>query len=395
MLRDTGASVRIFNLAKGLVSLGNNVELLLPSFAETCDRVQGITVRNLKGFLPRKFLKLISKLIGISRPTTLLFYDPAFIQRVCRIIQKSDVVQFEQQPAGALLIPITAKILKRPVVVDCHDTFQALRVENTRLLRKFLEKTIYKFASVILTVSEKEKLGLVSLGVNKDRIKVTPNGVDTKAFFQSVHASEIFARCKLTDSPVIVFVGNMEYLPNKEAVRLIALKLAPKVKKCVKDVKFLVVGRIDGPTYENLTYTGVVDNVARILANSDVAIAPLIHGSGSRLKILEYFCQGLPVVSTTVGVEGLDVENGVHAIIEDDMDVFSAKLIYLLKNKDLSNQLGRAARELVVSKYDWSKITCYLNGVLRGTASEFFSGTSDKLKKSRVLSLSISGEHGG
>jgi glycosyltransferase involved in cell wall biosynthesis len=372
MQKETGASVRIYNLSKGLAGLGNQVELILPKYAESCERIDGITVHSYRGFFPRKLLKLISKFLGVLRPTSLFFYDPIFIEKASQTIRKSDLVQFEQQSAGLLLIPIVAKIFRKPVVIDCHDTFQALRVKNTSLMRKTfesaIEKTIYRFASIIIVVSEKEKQFLCSFGIDQDCIEVIPNGVDTKAFSPSQNG-KVRLRYGLTGYRIVAFVGNMEYLPNQEAVRLIALKIAPAVTKVVKNAKFLVIGRISGITYSNLTFTGTVDSVAPILAASEVAIAPLLHGSGTRLKILEYLSCGLPVVSTTVGAEGLNVENGVHVIIEDDLNLFASKLTELLTDTQLSARLGQSARELVVEKYDWSNIASDLNKVFQSLGS--------------------------
>jgi len=107
---------------------------------------------------------------------------------------------------------------------------------------------------------------------------------------------------------------------------------------------------------KTLTFSGVVENVAELLNASDIAIAPLLHGSGTRLKILEYFSCGLPVVSTTVGVEGLDIKSQVNVLIEDDMNEFALKVTKLLKDRALSMRLGKAARELVLNKYDWKNI---------------------------------------
>jgi glycosyltransferase involved in cell wall biosynthesis len=373
MQRDTGASVRIYNLSKQLADLGNHVELIIPKYVESCERIDGITVRSYKGFLPKTLLKLISKILGVIRPTTLFFYDPLFILKASQIIRKSDVVQFEQQSSGLLLIPIVAKVFRKPVVIDCHDTFQALRVKNRNFLRTTfetsIEKIIYRFASAILVVSEKEKQFLCSLGMDKDRIQVIPNGVDTKAFSPSQNAEEIRLRYGLIGHRVVVFVGNMEYTPNQEAVRLIALKIAPEVTKVVKDAKFLVVGRIAGTTYPNLIFTGTVDSVPPILAASDVAVAPLFNGSGTRLKILEYLSCGLPVVSTKLGSEGLKVKNGVHLIIEDDLDVFTSKLIELLNDKQLATQLGKSGRKIAVDEYDWRSIASALNRVFQNLES--------------------------
>lgn len=363
MLKDTGASVRIYNLSKGLASLGYDVELVLPKNQESYEYIDGVKVHELSGFIPKKLMEAIGRLMGVDRATTLFFYDLFFIHKVSKIISKSNIVQFEQQSAGALLVPIAAKILKKPVVIDCHDIFQALRVKNTNVQRRifetFFEKMVYKLADLILAVSGKEKHFLLSRGIGKDKIEVIPNGVDTRAFQGSKADSGVRKKYGLTGHQVVVFVGNMEYPPNQEAVNLIAQKIAPKVQRSVEDVKFIVVGRNKGIIYPNLIFTGVVDDLAEVLVASDVAIAPLLNGSGTRLKILEYFSCSLPVVSTQIGVEGLDVINGVHVLVEDNMDEFASKIVDLLNDRNLSKQLGNAAREMVINKYDWANmVTC-------------------------------------
>lgn len=379
MLKDTGPSIRIYHLAKGLASLGHEVHVIIPKDRVTHEYVDGIVVHGLKGFFPKVVLRVFCRLLGVSRFTSLFFYDMLFISRVSRIIRESDVVQMEQQSAGGLLIPIITRVLKRPLVVDCHDVFQALRVKHTSIVRKiletFLEKMAYKYADVIVTVSERERDCLISYGIGQRNIEVIPNGVDTEAFNNLLDVAHVQARYGLENLNTILFVGNMEYPPNQEAVQVIASEIAPKVQKEINGTKFLIVGRTPAKMdLPSLAFTGVVENVAELLVASDVAIAPLFHGSGTRLKILEYFSCGLPVVSTTVGVEGLHVENGVNVLIEDDMAEFAIEVTKLLKDKALSTRLGKAARELVVNRYDWKKIAKQLNTVYHS----LLSGTNNK-----------------
>ena len=370
MLKDTGPSIRIYNLAKGLASLGHEVHVIIPNDKMACEYVDGVVVHGIRGFFPKVSLEIFCRLIGVSRLTSLLFYDLWFISRAIRIIRESDAVQIEQKSAGGLLIPIITRILKKPLVVDCHDIFQALRIKHTsvirRILETFLEKMAYKYADLILTVSDREKELLISYGINKGHIEVIPNGVDTEAFNHLLGVTPVQDLYGLRNFYTVIFVGNMGYLPNQEAVQLIASEIAPKIQKVIDNTKFLMVGRTSiKMELPNLTFTGVVENVAELLTASDVAIAPLLHGSGTRLKILEYFSCSLPVVSTTVGVEGLEVENGVHALIEDDMDEFAIKVTELLRNKALSTRLGKAARELAVNRYDWKRIARQLDIVYK------------------------------
>ena len=106
-----------------------------------------------------------------------------------------------------------------------------------------------------------------------------------------------------------------------------------------------------------LLFTGFVDNLPEILNISEVAVAPLLHGSGTRLKILEYFSCGLPVVSTSIGAEGLNVQDGVNIFIEDDAQSFAYRIIELLNDANLAARMGKAGRKIVTSTYDWKRIT--------------------------------------
>jgi glycosyltransferase involved in cell wall biosynthesis len=162
----------------------------------------------------------------------------------------------------------------------------------------------------------------------------------------------------------------LDYPPNREAVNLLSSKIATRVLDQVKNVKFLVVGKTrDKLQLPGLTFTGFVDNVSDILCISDVAVAPLFQGSGTRLKILEYFSCGLPVVSTSVGAEGIDCKDGVNIFIEDDLERFASRIIELLGNKKLSSNIGKAGRELATTTYDWRNIAKELESYLHKVLS--------------------------
>jgi glycosyltransferase involved in cell wall biosynthesis len=364
--RDTGYSVRIYNLAKGLAELGNEVHVIIPGLTNNIEKMEQFFVHKFNGLLPKNLLRFIAKLLGIAKPTTLFFYDPLFAFKIRNLIRGANIVQIEQQTAGGLLVPLVVKIWKKPIVVDCHDVFQALRVKHTFKIRQFLETFIeiltYRHANLILIVSEKEKKILTFYGITEEKIKVTPNGVDIERFTNlTTKLANVKRKYGLEKYRVVVFVGNMEYSPNREAVELIATKIAPMVCKEVDNIKFLIVGRcLEKIKSPNLIFTGVVEDLAELLTISDVAIAPLFQGSGTRLKILEYLACGLPVVSTTKGVEGLGFKNGVSLIIEDDLNEFAKDIVKVLNNPDLAEELGGNAKKSVID-YDWKKISAQLH----------------------------------
>jgi glycosyltransferase involved in cell wall biosynthesis len=370
LLKNTGASIRIYYLAKSLAELGHEVHIVIPGCKKTFEWTDKVIVHGIGGFLPHVLLRFVSRLVGVSKAASLFLYDLSFILRSRHVILSSDVIQTEGGVSSALITLFVKKIFHKPIIVDCHDIFQALRIKCQSTLRKilevFLEKITYKHAELMLTVSEKDKEFLIECGICQDRIIVIPNGVETEAFTPSLNVAEIRTRVNLKDFYKVIFVGNMEYLPNQEAADIIISRIAPKVLSQIKKVKFLLVGRVPPKILTNpsaVIFTGVVDDVAEYLGASDIAIAPLLQGSGTRLKILEYFSCGLPVVSTSIGAEGLDVENGVNILIEDNIDKLAIKITDLLMNKELRAKLGTAARELAIKKYDWRIIGKQLDAV--------------------------------
>jgi len=363
---DTGYSVRIYNLAKNLAKLGNKVFLIIPGFNTGIKKINGITVYTIKGFFPLWILRFLSRALGITKKLSLYFYDPIFILRAREIIQKCDIIQIEQQSTGVFLAIMANKIWRKVVVADCHDVLQAIRVKHTNALRRtlelFCENIFYKFVNLILTVSEEEKRLLIFYGLKEAKIRVIPNGTDIIYLDDEKRTESIFQIKKkygLDGCRVVVFVGNMEYLPNLEAVKLIAFTIAPAVMKKVPNVKFLVIGRVPEKikiNMPNLIFTGKVDRVTDFLLASDVAIAPLLRGSGTRLKILEYFSCALPVVSTSIGVSGLNIRNSLHALITDDINEFSRMIIKLLENRELALRLGKTAKQFAIMNYNWKTI---------------------------------------
>jgi len=355
-------------LANVLTNFGNEIHIIIPGQKGLFRWSNGLWVHRIDGFSPARVLKSLSVFFGVLRSTSLYFYDFLFILRTLRIMLKCHLVQIEQPWAGGLLIPFLIKISRKPFIVDAHDAFQSLKTKRVwlrKILEVFLERVAYRYANIILTVSEKEKMFLIEYGVPEHKIAVIPNGVDTEVFTPKSKESNI--RKDFPEGFKVLFVGNMEYWPNQEASKLIELQIAPKILARINEVIFFMVGRgsaeLGLSSSSNILFTGRVDDVRNYLNSSDVAIAPLLNGSGTRLKILEYFSCALPVVSTTVGVEGLDVKDGVNVLIEDNMDEFTNKVIELLKDRALRERLGKAARELVVSKYDWREIGKRLNNI--------------------------------
>ena len=156
---------------------------------------------------------------------------------------------------------------------------------------------------------------------------------------------------------IILFSGSRHF-PNEEAVHKI-IDFSEKFKNR-KDIIFLVVGTVgslfrDKNKYPNIIFTGYVDDVTKYFQIADIAINPMMSGSGTNIKMLEYMASGLPIVTTKIGARGLDLKHGKHVIISE-IDEFPEWIKTLLEDEDLRDKLSINGRKLVEEKYDWKKI---------------------------------------
>jgi sugar transferase (PEP-CTERM/EpsH1 system associated) len=207
-------------------------------------------------------------------------------------------------------------------------------------------------AQGVLVTSEREALLLKSL-LPDSVVAVVPNGVDSEVFQQIDQEQEFPDR--------IIFTGSMDYYPNVDAVLYFARECWPLIRLKVPAATWQIVGRDPLPAVWDLaklpgiSVTGSVPDVTPYLAAAAVAIAPLLIGSGTRLKILEAFAMGKAVVSTSLGCEGLTVVAGQHLIVADQPEVFAQAVVDLLQNPGQRMALGSAGRVLAASEYSWKR----------------------------------------
>jgi sugar transferase (PEP-CTERM/EpsH1 system associated) len=204
-------------------------------------------------------------------------------------------------------------------------------------------------AQGVLVTSEREALVLKPL-LPDSMIAVVPNGVDTESFRRTNQEQQLADR--------IIFTGSMDYYPNIDAVLYFARECWPLIRLKVPTATWQIVGRNPPPAVLNLaqlpgiSVTGSVPDVKPYLAAATVAIAPLLIGSGTRLKILEALAMGKAMVSTSLGCEGLSVISGEHLIVADQPEMFAQAVVDLLQNTEQRVSLGRAGRELAET-YSW------------------------------------------
>jgi glycosyltransferase involved in cell wall biosynthesis len=162
-----------------------------------------------------------------------------------------------------------------------------------------------------------------------------------------------------SEEDVIVFSGNLEYHPNVSAVRYFREEIWPDLRTQWPGLRWRLVGKnpqgvariVSGDP--RIELSGPVDDAILELARAKVAIVPLLAGSGTRVKIIEAWAAGVPVVSTSLGAEGLPAQAGVHLLLADDAAGFRDAVSSLLASPALRDGIGRAGRYLFECEFTW------------------------------------------
>jgi glycosyltransferase involved in cell wall biosynthesis len=227
-----------------------------------------------------------------------------------------------------------------------------------------------------LTVSERdaEQLRRVASGA---RVTVIENGVDINYYSEEnlTRAHDVWRAAghgerDAGETPPrrrVVFVGSMDYHANVDAVVHFAQQMWPEIRRRRPELVFTVVGRNPAPEVERLgalpgvEVTGTVPDVRPFYREAVAQIVPLRVGGGSRLKILEAMAARVPVISTTLGAEGLHVKHNVNILLADDAHAMSDALDALAADETLREGIIRGAGELVRKQYDWSALGAALS----------------------------------
>lgn len=191
-----------------------------------------------------------------------------------------------------------------------------------------------------------------------------PTGVDT-GFFRPPSPRH-------PEPGVIGFLGSMDWMPNIECVHHFVGDIFPAILARCPEARLLVIGRDPAPSLRRLAaendrvlLTGTVEDVRPHLDRCEVLVVPLRSGGGTRIKIFEAMAQGVPVVSTSIGAEGLPVPEGEAILIADDPAAFAGAVVSLLESPEFRDRIATCARELMVGEYSWTTVATRFLNLLR------------------------------
>jgi sugar transferase (PEP-CTERM/EpsH1 system associated) len=260
--------------------------------------------------------------------------------------------------------------LKTPVVLFQHNVEASIwqrhyEIQKNAVKKRYLywqwrkmqkfERDACRRVDCVIAVSEADaQMMQRDYGVAK--VYDIPTGVDVE-FFRPT--SEIATR-----SNSLVFTGSMDWLPNEDAMQYFINDVMPLVRQAVPDLRLTIVGRSPYPSLvelaqrdPNIAVTGRVDDVRPYIEEATAFIVPIRIGGGTRLKIYEAMAMEKPVISTTVGAEGLNVSDGEELLLADTPADFARAVIRVLGEPGLARQLAMTGAQTVRERYSWNKVT--------------------------------------
>lgn len=377
-----GAPLYTYNLLRRIAA---KHAVWVVTFARTPEQVQNAAhlrefchVIDPVGLPPNRALGrpvMFLRYLGTGRPPDLrFFYSQALAQAIRQLVATVDfdVVHIEHTEM-ALYLDALPVDMRRRAIWALHDIdwvkfarIATLETKRTRRFRLWLHSRLLRWWQprqaaryrCCTTVSQHDRRVLLSANANL-HVDVIPIGVDTELLQPQPFQNS---------TPDLVFVGNMGYRPNVDAVTFFCRQILPRIRAAVPGAGMWIVGINPTPEVYALAGNGVhvtgrVADVQPYYRQSSVCVVPLRAGSGVRVKILEAMALGRPVVTTSVGCEGLDVVDGTHLVIADDPHTFAEKTVQLLTDPEFRQHLVDGARKLVEQQYGWNRIAEDLLGL--------------------------------
>jgi glycosyltransferase involved in cell wall biosynthesis len=175
----------------------------------------------------------------------------------------------------------------------------------------------------------------------------------------------------ISREPAMLFLGSYNYPPNAAAAEFLIEKVWPGVYKAIPSARLIIAGagpeniRGYGADTPGVTFTGFVDDLEELYGEARIVCAPIFEGGGTRVKIVEAAAHGIPVVSTTMGAEGLNMRDGTELLLRDDSESFADACMQLLDDPERCRQLGLAARNKAVELYDRNNVVRLVQKYLR------------------------------
>lgn len=248
---------------------------------------------------------------------------------------------------------VEAMIWKRHYETQKHPVKRAYLHGQWRKTVAFEREACRRFDYVVAVSREDAEVMRDEYGV--ERVADVPTGVDTEYFRPGTAAQK--------RPHELVFTGSMDWLPNEDAIRYFTAEIMPRVRERVSDATLTVVGRNPFPGLVELSrreswleVTGRVEDVRPYMERAAGYVVPLRIGGGTRLKIFEAMAMAMPLVSTTIGAEGLPVSDGAELLLADTPENFADAVVRVITDEAFAQEMGARAAGVVRERFGWGGV---------------------------------------
>jgi polysaccharide biosynthesis protein PslH len=375
---DDGGSIGIYNMINGFLTCGINTHVLtmntskhfkpdenVPEAFKKSTQYQSVFINN-----DITILKAIKNLFSTWPFQASRFMDINFEKAIVSILEKNtfDIIQLE----GLYVAPYITAIKKHSKAQIALRTFNVehiiwdrkieveknslkkiyFKLQNARL-KKF-ESHWSKQANVAVHMTQDDDKTFEKLKMNPKYHLVVPIGMDLDTYVLKTTIQK--------EKYSVFHLGMMDWMPNIESVLWFVEYIWDHVLNLLPEAKFYIAGRrmsdkIKNIDKKNVIIIGEVENHLDFIQSKQVMVVPLLSGSGMRVKILEGLCMGANIVSTSIGAEGIQIENNKNIRIENEPKAFAAAIVEILKNEALSESLSFHSRQLIADKYSIKAVT--------------------------------------
>jgi glycosyltransferase involved in cell wall biosynthesis len=385
---DKGGKIRTYHMLRELKRQGHEITYLTlddrsaardarERAAEYCDRLIPVPHSTVPKFSTGFYLELALNLAsplpyfmrkyksdGMRSEILRLAGEEKFDVLVCDFLQPSVNVPFEVElPTVLFQHNVEAMIWKRHYEVQSNPLKKLYLRNQWRKSFRYERDACRRFDRVV-AVSEEDRLRMErEYGLSE--VADVPTGVDTE-FFRP-HGLE------RREPHNLVFTGSMDWLPNEDAIQYFTKEILPLIRRSVPDVSLTVVGRNPYPSLIELSkrdpsviVTGRVEDVRPYMERAAAYIVPIRVGGGTRLKIYEAMAMEKPIVSTTIGAEGLPVRDGEELLLADEAETFASSVVRVLQDESFAQALGGRAASIVRESFGWDRVSATFAEICAG-----------------------------
>ena len=319
----------------------------------------------------------IFKSIVTKLPYSVYIYRSDMLNKKILQLALDNTIDLVHSDTIGMLEPILNNI-KAIKVLNHHD------IESHKMLRRSAneEKIINRifFRHEYKCIYEYEKiyyknydLNIVVSDIDQYRMKEINQNIQATIIENGVDCDYFAFNQREKNSHELIFIGALDYYPNYKAMLFFCNTIWPILKGKYPDLKLTIIGKkppkqlisLIGSS-KSIDMLGYVDDIRPHVKRATVFVCPIKEGGGTRIKILDAMSQGIPVVSTSIGAEGLNIENGNHILIADSIPEFVDGISELIENNELSNRISLQAREYVEKNYSYKYIGEKLATVYKG-----------------------------